>query len=58
VSLVGSAVTDIHAGANFFADDRMARFTAAEAALTKALSSVVPIGDREAIDARARDGGQ
>jgi len=39
-ALVGSAATDIVQGANLFANDRMAAFAAAEAKLTKALSSV------------------
>ena len=37
-ALVGMAVVDIAAGANFFADDRAASLAAAETALTKALS--------------------
>ena len=39
-ALVGSAVADVVAGASFFVTDPMAAFAAAEAKLTKALSSV------------------
>jgi TolB-like protein/class 3 adenylate cyclase/Tfp pilus assembly protein PilF len=39
-ALIGSAVTDVNAGANLFVADPMAAFAAAEAKLSKALSSV------------------
>ena len=39
-ALVGSARADVREGANFFVTDPMAAFAAAEAKLTKALSSV------------------
>ena len=39
-ALVGSARADVIAGAQFFVTDPMAAFAAAEAKLTKALSSV------------------
>ncbi len=39
-ALIGSALADVREGANFFVSDPMAAFAAAEAKLTKALSSV------------------
>jgi TolB-like protein/class 3 adenylate cyclase len=39
-ALIGSARADVREAVNFFATDRMAAFTTAEAKLTKALSSV------------------
>ena len=39
-ALIGSARLDVREGANFFVTDPMAAFAAAEAKLTKALSSV------------------
>jgi tetratricopeptide (TPR) repeat protein len=62
-ALVGSAGTDIAEGAHLFVTDRMAAFAAAEAKLTKALSSVpdhavghVLLGFVEIVTKRAAEG--